>query len=365
MALPWDIADQTLRYGSLFGQTLAAMIQADLEYLEATIPSGGVTSFNTRTGAVTLTQADVTTALATSANGLSLIQAANYSAMRTLLSLVPGTNVQAYSANLTTFAAIAPSANVVSFLGAADYSAMRTALSLVPGTNVQAFSANLTTYAGIAPGALGQAILPMTTLTEFGVVIGAGASAPTATAVGSAGQVLTSNGAGVAPTFQAVAGGATATQVILTYETAAGAGSASYATAAWRQIPINTEVRDDGGLVSISGGQVTFAAGTWELSSVMSLSQNNVAAAQAMSRLYDITNAAAIAYGLVTSVAYDGTDGERDGTMSSVPMAVVTFAGATVVELQVQGTTTLYNSSVGPNFGVSNIWAFLVGKKIS
>jgi hypothetical protein len=110
---------------------------------------------------------------------------------------------------------------------------------------------------------------------------------------------------------------------------------------------------------------VTFAAGTWELSSVMSLSQNNVAAAQAMSRLYDITNAAAIAYGLVTSVAYDGTDGERDGTMSSVPMAVVTFAGATVVELQVQGTTTLYNSSVGPNFGVSNIWAFLVGKKIS
>jgi hypothetical protein len=43
-------------------------------------------------------------------------------------------------------------------------------------------------------------------LAQYGVVIGGGAGAvPTSTAVGTATHVLTSNGAGVAPTFQAPA----------------------------------------------------------------------------------------------------------------------------------------------------------------
>ncbi len=44
------------------------------------------------------------------------------------------------------------SANVVSYMGAADYSAMRTLLGLVIGTNVQAFDSDLTTWAGVTPG---------------------------------------------------------------------------------------------------------------------------------------------------------------------------------------------------------------------
>lgn len=63
------------------------------------------------------------------------------SAMRTTL------GVQAYDADLDTYAGITPSANVQSLLGAADYSAMRTALSLVPGTNVQAYDADIPTVA--------------------------------------------------------------------------------------------------------------------------------------------------------------------------------------------------------------------------
>jgi hypothetical protein len=52
-------------------------------------------------------------------------------------------------------------------------------------------------------------------LAQYGVVIGGGAgAAPTSTAVGTATHVLTSNGAGVAPTFQApAASGLTRAQV--------------------------------------------------------------------------------------------------------------------------------------------------------
>ena len=65
-----------------------------------------------------------------SANGRSLISAADYAAMRTLLGLVISTNVQAFSANLTTYAGIPPSANVQTLLGAATFAAFRTSLGL-------------------------------------------------------------------------------------------------------------------------------------------------------------------------------------------------------------------------------------------
>ncbi len=83
-----------------------------------------------------LTMADVTDA---SANGRSLVTAADYAAMRALLSLVPGTNVQSYSAVLATLSGA--SANGQSLATAADYAAMRTLLGLVIGTNVDAFAA--------------------------------------------------------------------------------------------------------------------------------------------------------------------------------------------------------------------------------
>lgn len=93
-----------------------------------------------------------TTGLGMSANGSSLVSAADYSAMRTLLGLVIGTNVQAHSSNLNTFAGIAPSANVQSLLGAADYSAIRTLLGLVIGTNVQSVLTFTTNANGNAIG---------------------------------------------------------------------------------------------------------------------------------------------------------------------------------------------------------------------
>jgi hypothetical protein len=135
--------------------------------------------------------------IAPAANVQSLLNAADYAAMRTLLGLIIGTNVQAYSANLTTFAGIAPAANVQSLLNAADYAAMRTLLGLIIGTNVQAYSANLTTFAGIAPAANVQSLLNAadyaTMRTLLGLVIGTNVQAYSANLTTFAGIAPTAN----------------------------------------------------------------------------------------------------------------------------------------------------------------------------
>jgi len=88
-----------------------------------------------------------------SANVFSLLQAADYAAIRTLLGLVIGTNVQAWDTDLDTWATVTPSANGQSLVSAADYAAMRTLLSLVPGTDVQEFDAFLDDIADLTdPG---------------------------------------------------------------------------------------------------------------------------------------------------------------------------------------------------------------------
>lgn len=67
----------------------------------------------------------------------------NATTAKTSLGLVIGTNVQAYDADLTTYAGITPSANVQTLLGSADYSAFKTSLSL---NNVE--NTALSTYTG-------------------------------------------------------------------------------------------------------------------------------------------------------------------------------------------------------------------------
>lgn len=72
------------------------------------------------------------------------------SAARTALGVAIGSDVQAYSSVLTTYAGITPSANVQTLLGSADFAACRSNLGLVIGTNVQAYDADLSALAALS-----------------------------------------------------------------------------------------------------------------------------------------------------------------------------------------------------------------------
>lgn len=95
----------------------------------------------------------------------------------------------------------------------------------------------LTTNAAVtvAQGGTGAA-----TFTDGGVLIGNGTGAVQVTSAGTAGQVLTSNGAGVDPTFQAAAGGGGWTLITASTVVASGAATMDieWATTAYDQFAI-------------------------------------------------------------------------------------------------------------------------------
>jgi len=96
--------------------------------------------------------ADLTTwaGVSPTANGQSLVSSTNYASMRGLLDLEAGTDFNAYDADLTTYAGITPAANTQSLLAAANYAAMKTLLNLTISTNVQAYDADLTELAALS-----------------------------------------------------------------------------------------------------------------------------------------------------------------------------------------------------------------------
>lgn len=102
-----------------------------------------------------------------------------------------GSTVQAYDADLTTYAGITPSANIQTFLGSADYATARTNLGVAIGSDVQAYDADLATLSGP---------------TAWRVFYSNGTSVITELALGTSGQYLKANGATSAPTWDTPGG---------------------------------------------------------------------------------------------------------------------------------------------------------------
>lgn len=135
---------------------------ADLTAIGALTSAADKVPYATGAGAWAL--ADFTAA------GRTIAGAADAGAQRTALSLVPGTDVQAYSANLGAVAGVTSAADKLfhftgsgtgavtdftstgrTLVGGANAAAMRTTLELVIGTDVQAYDADLAAIAALTP----------------------------------------------------------------------------------------------------------------------------------------------------------------------------------------------------------------------
>ena len=135
-------------------------------------------------------------------NAYSLLAAANFAAMRAALDLEPGTDVQAYDADLAAIAGLTSAADRMpyfngsgsaalatftstarSLLDDGNFSTMRTTLGLAIGTDVQAYDADLAAIAALVSAAnkgiyaTGTATWATYDLTSFGRSLGGAADA--------------------------------------------------------------------------------------------------------------------------------------------------------------------------------------------
>lgn len=178
-------------------------------------PGGGAPAPAGARYLVATADATLTAEEVVSANGLALVEAADYAAMRVLLTLVVGTNVQAWDADLDTLAAAGlPIPIAQGGTAAITAAAARTALGLAIGSDVQAYDAELAALAGLLSAAdklpyfTGLGTAALADLTVFArtilddvdaaavrTTIGAGTGDGTVTAVTGTAPVTSSGGA--------------------------------------------------------------------------------------------------------------------------------------------------------------------------
>lgn len=149
------------------------------------------------------------------------------------LGLVIGTNVQAYDADLTTYAGITPSANVQSLLGSANYAAMRALLDLEAGTDFYSISGANAAFQPLdadltAIAALTEADSTFIVGTGAGWTTESGATVRTSLGLGSLATLSTINNANWSGTDLSVANGGTGASTFTTGGVLYGNGTSAF-----------------------------------------------------------------------------------------------------------------------------------------
>jgi hypothetical protein len=331
------------------------------------------------------------------AAGRTLASAASTAAQRIALSLVVGTNVQAWDADLDALAALTGTSTIYYRSGASTWTAVTVgALLSWTGGTLNITDAELVALAGLtsaanqAPYFTGSGTAALTSLTASGRAVIA--------LTGSADKVPFFTGSGTAGTADFTVAGrnivgavdAAAQQVVLSLVVGTNVqahsndldavaliattgfvyriGAASYTTAlpagallailedhkasgtnggtftagAWQTRDLNTEVFDRLSIFTISGNQFTIsAAGTYEIS----WSAPSYLTASNQSRLYNVTSSTDIGYG---SSQY--TAGAQ--TNSSTGHAILNTTGSNTFEIQHRCANTEATNGFGVATGL-------------
>ena len=211
------------------------------------------------------------------------------------------------------------------------------------------------------------------TFTDGGVMIGNVTGAIQVTTAGTVGQVLTSNGSGVDPTFQSAAPKYAIIQDQRSQGTAGGTvGATATSSGAWTKRTLNTEASDPDGIVSISSSAFTLAAGTYEILATASTERQAVDAGMYSTalRIRNTTDSTSPGAGDNVSLGYDATDNITDSA-DIIVYAAFTIAGSKTFELQqfvtANSGVARFNAGIAinlANYGVE-IYATVFIKKVA
>ena len=178
---------------------------------------------------------------------------------------------------------------------------------------------------------------------------------PAYVATGTATHVLTSNGAGAAPTFQApAAGGKFASYAVICDQKTAGSNGGAFTSGSWQTRDLNTEITDVDGIVSISSDEFTLSTGSYLLKWSAPACQVDMH----QTRLYDVTGTASIISGSCenaeSTMSGYPTEDNKVATKSIGFARVTVGAGVTntyKIEHRCFVTRADHGLGVGGNFG--------------
>ena len=259
---------------------------------------------------------------------------------RTALGLAIGSDVQAWDDDLDTIAALveADSEFIVgtgSGWTIENGSVARTSLGL-GSLAIQSTIDNgdwSGTDLSVANGGTG-----VSTFTDHGVLIGSGTGAVSVTATGSSGEVLTSNGSGSDPTFQAAGGGGGITEADKWRVTTSFTGDASPISSNWEQVD-----GDGFGLIgtgmSQSSGKFTFpSTGFWLITITHQIKTTNATDASMEAKLAVTLNNSS--FSAATTIFQEGSSTNVFTTANANHVLDVTSTSNVKVQMEIVGMGT-------------------------